>query len=74
MKNFSELASSVQEHIKTRLESRSEEEQIRSIDQMDRNSDKVDLALQLKISENKLDELHLDTNAEKCLELREDVA
>ena len=41
---------------------------------MDRNSDKIDLALQLKISEDKLDKLHLDTNARKNLELQEDIA
>lgn len=74
LKQFSELATSVQNHIKTRLESRSEDEQVRSIDQMDRNSDKVDLALQLKISDDKLEELHLDTNARKNLELQEYVA
>ena len=74
MKQFSELATSVQNHIKTRLESRSEDEQIHSIDQMDKNSDKVDLALQLKISSDKLKELHLDTNAKKNLELQEEIA
>ena len=74
LKQFSALATSVQNHIKTRLESRSEDEQIRSIDQMDKNSDKVDMALNLKISSDKLEELHLDTNARKNLELQEDVA
>ena len=74
LKQFSALATSVQNHIKTRLESRSEDEQITSIDQMDKNSDKVDMALNLKISSDKLEELHLDTNARKNLELQEDVA
>ena len=41
---------------------------------MDKNSDKVDMALNLKISSDKLEELHLDTNARKNLELQEDVA
>ena len=74
MKQFSDLSTSVQTHVRTCLKSQSEQEQVRNIDQMDKNSDKVDLALQLKISKEKLDKLHLDVSAKKCLELREDVA